>query len=150
MLVGLAYVLSLVMTAPFAFTASFLNSAATSDFDFSDFYSRVADNRPVREIDNTVMVINLENSDRAEYAALIETLQLTNPAAIGIDVLFQEPHDPMTDEWLISALRSTPNLVMAESLVKADNQEVFKVSERSFFADTLGGAVRFAASNLPA
>lgn len=150
LLVGLAYLLSLVMTAPFAFTASFLNTSAVTDFDFSDFYANVANQRPVSEVDQTVMVINLENSDRAEYAAILEALQSTSPAAIGIDVLFQEPHEPLTDEWLINSLRSLPNLVMTESLIKLPGVDSFKVSERSFFADTLGHGIKFAASNLPA
>lgn len=150
LLVGLAYLLSLVMTAPFAFTAGFLNSSKTDDFDFSDFYNVVADGRPVREIDDKVVVINLENSDRSEFAAILELLQSAHPAAIGIDVLFQEPHHPSTDEWLISSLRKLDNVVMAESLLKDPEEDVFTVSDRSFFADTIGENIEFAASNLPA
>lgn len=150
LLVGLAYFLSLVMTAPFAFTASFLNSSKPNDFDFADFYNVVADGRPVRDIDDKVVVINLENSDRAEFAAIFDLLQSVNPAAIGVDVLFQEPHDPSTDEWLISSLRGLENVVMAESLLKQEGQDLFSVSDRSFFADTIGHEIEFAASNLPA
>lgn len=150
LLVGLAFLLSLIMTAPFAFTASFLNSSKPNDFDFADFYNVVADGRPVREIDDKVIVINMENSDRAEFAAILERLQSVSPAAIGIDVLFQEPHDPSTDEWLISSLRGLDNVVMAESLLKNPDDDVFTISDRSFFADTIGGNIEFAASNLPA
>lgn len=150
LLVGLAYLLSLVMSAPFAFTASFLSSTKPSDFDFADFYNVVADGRPVREIDSTVVVLNLDNSDRAEFAAAFDMLHNAGPAAVGVDVLFQEPHDPSTDAWLISALRGMPNVVMAESLLKNDGKNLFHVTDRSFFADTIGEEIEFAASNLPA
>lgn len=149
LLVGLACLLSQVMTAPFGFSASFLNSSKPNDFDFADFYNVVADDRPVREIDDNVIVINMENSDRAEFAAILERLQSVSPAAIGIDVLFQEPHDPSTDEWLLSSLRGLDNVVITESLLQDQNDNLFIVSERPFFADTIGGNIEFAASNLP-
>lgn len=149
LLVGLASLLSYEMRAPFSFTASFLNSSKPDDFDFADFYNIVADGRPVREIDDNVVVINLENSDRAEFAAVLERLQSVKPAAIGIDVLFQEPHDPSTDEWLISSLRGLDNVVIVETLLNDTDDNIFTVSERPFFADTIGGNIEFAASNLP-
>lgn len=149
LLVGLAYILSLVMTAPFAFTASFLNSSKPSDFDFSDFYNAVADGHPVRDLDDRVVIVNLENSDRAEFALTFQELAAATPAAVGVDVLFQEPHDPETDAWLIASLRALPNVVMAESLIKLEGKESFRVSDSSFFADTIGENIVFAASNLP-
>ncbi len=150
LLVGVAALLSQKLIAPFSFTASFFNASKPHDFDFADFYNIVADNRPVRELDDKVIVINLENSDRVEIATTLDNLrQYTRPAAIGVDILFQEPHDPTTDMWLINSLRDLDNVVITESLLQNPDKDVFTIAERSFFADTIGGNVEFAASNLP-
>lgn len=151
LLVALAYGLSLLLQAPFAFTASFLSSSRPADFDFSDFYATVADARPVADLDTNIVVVNIDRLDRAEIAATLDLIRFSEPRAVGIDVLFQEPHEAATDAYLIDAIKDLPAVVMTQSLeCRGGGDDVFSVAERSFFADSLGENVTFGASNLPA
>lgn len=149
MLVAFAYGLSLLLQAPFAFTASFLSSSRPADFDFADFYHGVADARPVVDLDTNIVVVNIDRLDRAEIAATLDMMRDASPRAVGIDILFQEPHEPLTDAYLIDAIRELPAVVLTQSMEQDGANGKFRVAERSFFADSAGCNVHFGASNLP-
>lgn len=145
----LAFTLSMVLMRPFSFSASaFLSNPEKSDFAITDFYSIVADSRPVRTIDEDVIIINLNGLDREGIAQVLELMPLLQPSAVGLDVAFVEPRE--NDSRLLDAIAACPNLVMPVSL-NHDNQSAnFSLGEISFFADSTARHAALGATNLPA
>lgn len=149
LLVALAFVLAYLLQAPIAFSASFLSSQPSDDFDFPDFYNMVANNRPVIDPENDIVVVNIDGLDRYEIGTTLKMIGNGNPRAVGIDVLFQEPHDSLIDEWLVSSIRELPNVVLSQSIRQCKNG-TFAVAERSFFADSIGEGIGFGAATFKA
>lgn len=149
LLVAFAFVLSVTMQAPLAFSAAFLSSSRPNDFEFGDFYNVVADARPVADLDNRIVIVNLDGSDRTDITSILEVLQMAEPAAIGLDVMFDSPRDSLVDQWLTALIDATPRLVLAQSLTRNDTTGLFSVAERSFFIDSLKNEAHFGAINLP-
>lgn len=145
----LAFILSTVLMRPFSFSASaFLSNPEKSDFAITDFYSIVADSRPVRTIDDDIVVINLNGLDREGIAQALELMPLLSPAAVGLDVAFVEPRD--NDSRLLAAIAGCPNLVMPVALNQNSGNGKFSLGEISFFADSTARHVPLGATNLPA
>jgi len=106
---------------------------ALADFDFNDIaYSELNKNADM-PLDPRIVVVNIDNADRGQIAAMIETVQADKPSAIGLDVLFEEPKDPFTDSLLYSTIKNSPQLVMASRLVWADEKQPYKTG---FLTDT--------------
>lgn len=129
-MIALAYALSSLLLQPFSFSASSLISTADrSDFRITDFYYLVADNRNVCELDTSIVIINIDNSDREEITDILEVLQFANPRVVGIDVLFEQPQED--DLRLVEAISQCHGVVMPAS-VEADSTSkksgMFKVS----------------------
>lgn len=134
-----AFLLSALLLKPISFSASaFLANPEKSDFAMTDVYTILADTREVRDRDRNVAVINLKGLDREGIAQVLEMMPYLNPRAVGLDVVFLEPHDD--DSRLIAAVKNCPNLVMAESVRK--DGDSFTTMERSFFADSIANASR--------
>ncbi|MDE5940570.1 MAG: CHASE2 domain-containing protein, partial [Muribaculaceae bacterium] len=145
----LAFMLSTVLMAPFSFSASaFLSNPEKSDFAITDFYSIVADSRPVRSIDDEIVIVNLNGLDRDGIAGVLELMPLLDPAAVGLDVAFVEPRD--NDTLLLDAIAACPRLVMPVSLVHNPSGNDFSLGEISFFATSAAAGVPLGATNLPA
>lgn len=137
---ALALLLSMFMMQPFAFsTTALLSSHEKKDFKITDFYNIVAESRAVRQLDDNVVIVNIDNADRADIASLIDQLALYEPAAIGLDVTFDSPRDSVIDDYLISVIESSPRIVQAVTvnpLGDSARPDCFTVSERSFFMDS--------------
>ncbi len=77
-----AFVLSMVLIQPFsASTAALFSSPEKNDFTISDFYNIVADGRDLAHLDDNIVIVNLDNSDRAEIAGLLNMISLCGPKA---------------------------------------------------------------------
>ena len=145
----LAFVLSTVLMRPFSFSASaFLSNPEKSDFAITDFYSIVADARPVRTIDDRIVIINLSGLDREGIASVLDLMPLLAPQAVGLDVAFIEPHDD--DTHLLQAIAACPNLVLPVTLAHDARTGRFSMAEKSFFTDSTAAHVPVGATNLPA
>ncbi|MDE6792817.1 MAG: hypothetical protein K2J48_07030, partial [Muribaculaceae bacterium] len=108
---ALAFVLSWLLTAPFsASTSAIFSSPEKTDFILSDFYAQVADRRPVRNLSDRIVIIDIGRANRDEIAALIGDVGLCAPDAVGVDVNFEEARDD--DSNLIAALASVEKIVM--------------------------------------
>lgn len=82
-----------------------------NDFEMSDFYNQVANNRPIRTYNSDIVILSIDNCSRTEIAHLLQTVGLMQPKAIGIDVFFSYLSEE--DSILIQALNSYPNIVLA-------------------------------------
>lgn len=145
----LAFMLSSVLLKPFSFSASaFLSNPEKSDFAINDFYSIVADSRPVRHIDDGIVIININGLDREGIASVLDLMPMLQPAAVGLDVAFIEPHDD--DSHLLAAITACPNLILPAALGHNPETALFNIAETSFFTDSIAAHISMGATNLPA
>lgn len=93
---------------------------AFGDMELTDIvFSQLRDD-PVA--DDRVILVNLSNLSRGEIGMMLQIIAKYNPACIGIDSFFYDPHedDPEGDMMLMSGLESVGNLVLAEKLLLDD------------------------------
>ncbi len=144
----LAFVLSELLAAPFsASTSSIFSSPEKTDFVLSDFFAQVANKRPVRELSDKVVLVDIDRADRDGIAELLSTIALCAPKAVGVDINFEEARED--DSRLLEAIGSLPSVVLPLGLER-DSASVnrFKVVEQPFFYGSLDG-VNYGAANLP-
>lgn len=146
---SLAFALSFVLAQPFSFSAGTLMSSSDSkDFNMTDFYNIIADSRPVRSLDNRIVIVDIDNTDRDDVTDVIEMLSVMNPAAVGLDVTFNKPRED--DSRLLEAIENCPNLVLAVGVGALPNQaDTFMVDDYSFFYNTHHDRIVHGAVNLP-
>lgn len=145
---ALAMLLSVIMTAPFtASTSALFSSPEQSDFQISDLFAQFADSRPVRKLDDRMVVINIGHAQRDEIADILETVSLTEPKAVGLDVLFTEPHED--DSRLLAAIAANPGIIIPLTVRDITGEGDFQIDEKPFFYGNVPG-VRYAAVNFPA
>ena len=82
-----------------------------SDFRFSDFYTIVADDRAVSNLDENIVIVPVDGYTRKEMARVIDDIDYYEPAAIGLDIAFAPPSNP-DDDPLAATLAECSNLVM--------------------------------------
>lgn len=145
---ALAFLLAQLLSSPFsASVTSLFSTPEKTDFILSDFYAQVADRRPVREVSDKIVMVDIGHHDREDIVELLEVVRMCEPAAIGVDINFAEPHED--DNRLLNFIATTPNAVYPLGLNAADNShKEFEVTDYPFFIDSLKD-VRFGASNLP-
>ena len=81
-----------------------------SDFQLSDIYTKVANNRGVSYCSDKVLVVASDNCSREELVRMIDVLDAMHPGAIGVDINFQYPtHD---DSYMLSVFDECHNLVL--------------------------------------
>lgn len=107
----LALLFSKVAVFDLSSVSFFAPMEKVSDFQFSDFYSLVADNRGVAEINDRIVIVPVDGSSRNEIARALDDMDFCEPAAVGLDVLFSAPRNPGNDS-LANALARCRNLVM--------------------------------------
>lgn len=144
---ALSFVLSMFLIAPLSFSASSLISAPDrNDFNITDFYAMVADRRPVRQLSDEIVIVNIDTCDRADIAGILETVALLEPRAVGLDVVFGEPREG--DDRLIAAARECPNLVVGNTVTPAG--ERFSIDSGTWFPDSVGDTSTVGIVNIPA
>ena len=141
-----AFVLSMVLIQPFsASTAALFSSPEKNDFTISDFYNIVADGRDLAHLDDNIVIVNLDNSDRAEIAGLLNMISLCGPKAVGLDVTFDDRREG--DSLLLEAIAMTPALVQPLNLLPVQGSDSFALGGYSYFYRP--GDDGFASSALP-
>ncbi len=147
---GVAYCLSMIMTQPLSFSLGAVSSMSSADFSITDMYQIVADGRAVHTLSPNIVIVDVNNCTRDQIAETIELTKLCEPKAIGVDVSFVEQRDG--DEPLVQSFANADNIVCAELLETSKSNgdaSQFDVKYRSWFADSLGNGVTFAAANFP-
>ncbi len=147
---GVTYCLSMIMTQPLSFSLGAVSSMSSTDFSITDMYQLVADGRAVHTLSPNIVIVDVNNCSRDQIAETIELTKLCEPKAIGVDVSFVEQREG--DEPLVQSFSNADNIVCAEMLEsskQADAASRFDVKYRSWFADSLGDGVTFAAANFP-
>lgn len=94
--------------------ANMPNFGASIDRDITDFYNMVANKRLESKCDTNVVLVDIGLASRLEIADALDLINDSEPLAIGLDVLFDNPKDE-SDSALIEEILSIPNLVVASS-----------------------------------
>ncbi|MCB0733109.1 MAG: CHASE2 domain-containing protein [Bacteroidetes bacterium] len=76
---------------------------AFSDFDYTDFYFSKLKKEP--EVSADIVVVNIGHLNRAEIAHQIEVIHSFQPKVVGLDAIFTEPKDSLSDALLADVLR---------------------------------------------
>lgn len=115
-----------------------------SDFRFSDFYTLVANRRPVKELDGNIVIVALDGCDRAEMARAIDAIDYCAPAAVGLDIVFGPPLDP-DDDPLSESMALCSNFVMPITIEEdSTGYSIFN----SYYDEIISPSGGFAAINI--
>ncbi|MDE6695831.1 MAG: CHASE2 domain-containing protein [Muribaculaceae bacterium] len=115
-----------------------------SDFRFSDFYTLVANKRPVKELDGNIVIVALDGCDRAEMARAIDAIDYCGPAAVGLDIVFGPPLNP-DDDPLSESMELCSNFVMPIT-IEEDSTGYF--ISNSYYDEIVSPSGGFAAINI--
>lgn len=142
---ALAFILSLYIASPFsASLASLFSSADRQDFRMTDLFFQVADNRPVRQLEDRFVMVDVGNANRQEIADILHTIALCEPKIVAHDINFELPTD--CDSLLLESLAMFPSVIIPVGLEARGDS--FVISEKPFFYGTLPNAT-YAAVNFP-
>lgn len=142
----LALLFSTLLISPFtASVSSMFSSPEKSDFVMSDLFAQVADARPVRLLDDRIVLIDIGHADREQIADALDILALCAPRRLGLDINFAAPSED--DSHLLQALSNIPSLVMPLGLEHGPDGHL-QIADRPFFFNDLEG-IDYGAINLP-
>jgi len=113
------------------------------DFDFNDLYFSKVGNTQKNDVDSSIVVVNIGKADREGIAQLIEKTTSMGPKVIGVDALFTQPKDPVTDSILKAVIHRNKNVVLAVKYETDSSEKLVTVG--NYFKDnnTLYGYVNF-------
>ena len=145
----MACLLAYLIVAPLSESlfAKLFSGAETSDFNMSDMFIQFADSRPVRHLDDRIVLVDIGYAGRGEIAEALDVIAIAEPKVVGLDVNFPEPKGE-ADTELLSSIMSQKKIVLP--LVMEDKNKTFTIAEKPFFYDSLGNSVKYGAVNLPA
>jgi hypothetical protein len=87
------------------------------------------------DIDPDIVLVNIENGDRAFIGSLIRAVDSCKPALIAIDAWFVESKEPEIDAVLIAALKATPNDIVGYTIDPDMGIKKSHPKFRSFISD---------------
>jgi len=139
--------LSCVLSSPLtASLSSFFSQPERGDFRITDIYAQVADSRPVRMLDDRIILLDIGYAGRDEIVDCFQTLSICEPKVVGIDINFAYPGD--NDSLLIRAISNLPSAILPLGVeCIADNK--FSLSDQPFFFDSEKN-FKYGIVNLPA
>lgn len=90
-------------------------SQGIKDYEITDIvYSRLRNS--AIQMDDRIVIVNTWQPDRERLAKMLNRIVAAQPKAIGIDVLFSERKDPVTDSLLQAELKKSDHIVLASVL----------------------------------
>lgn len=89
---------------------------ALKEFEYSDVVASRLQAPTPRRVDTSIVIVNIGHASRIDIARAISIVRYAGAKAIGIDAVFTMRADPVEQEFLVSTINSTPNIVMGEVL----------------------------------
>lgn len=121
----------------------------TSDFTMSDMFIQFADARPVRHLDDRIVIVDIGYAGRAEIADALEVVAVAEPKAVGLDVNFPVPRQEDIDAALLEGILMQKDIVLPVGLEQEDDG--FHIDEKPFFFEDINSpSIHYAVANLPA
>jgi len=97
---------------------------AFADVEMTDVVFSQLRDQPV--VDDRVIMINVGNRSRFEIAMMIDSINQFNPAAIGVDIFFDDPKDDVMGDSLLAAnLAKVENLIMVSKILYNEKTDAF-------------------------
>lgn len=124
----LSILLSHFIIHDFESLSAFASSKSSADFEMSDIYNMVSNQRKVSIASPHVTVVAADECSRQELLDLLELVSEYEPKAIGLDIFFRNAENDST--MVLEALQSTPNLVLPCKLQPTETGEY----ERIFYS----------------
>jgi len=132
----LAILLTRFVIYDFSSLSAFMPLEKSSDFEMSDLYNAVEENKAMRKLSHEVCVIGIDKCDREGVLDVINMVSAYAPAAIGLDVSFRWPQED--NSYLLSTLSETPNLVCVNAVRPTEEDKtVFEVVPSSFYEELI-------------
>jgi CHASE2 domain-containing sensor protein len=108
--IGLAYIL------PRSFDFLDPVGEALGDMDITDMvFSKFRDELE-NGVDTNIVLINVGLVGRADIAYILDRINEHEPRAVGLDIFFRTPKDPVDDSLLMDAMKDTKNLVLVSKV----------------------------------
>lgn len=127
-------------------TSTLFSSLDKYDFKLPDLYAQIADNRPVKKLEDRIAILNIGRSNREEIAECLSLLSLCGPKAVGIDINFAEPSED--DSFLLESLNNLPGLVLPLGVSGSKKGGVFEIEDKPFFYNDFPN-IKYGVVNLP-
>jgi len=108
---------------PFNFHIFNVLGSSLNDIEFTDiiFSGKNPNKGDIQaKMSNDIVLINAADRGREEIASLIDSINLENPAVIGLDFIFEVPKGPLEDMALKDALDRTKKVVVASKFKNKD------------------------------
>ena len=130
--------------------AKLFSAPETSDFTMSDLFIQFADARPVRHLDDDIVIVDIGYSGRAEIADALEMVEAADPKVVGLDVNFPKRKDEAIDDYLLQSILMQREVVLPLGLDQEEDGR-FVVEDKPFFYDSVSApTLHYASVNLPA
>lgn len=130
--------------------AKLFSAPQTSDFTMSDIFIQFADARPVRHLDDNIVIIDMGYSGRAEIADALEMVDAADPKVVGLDVNFPKRKEEALDDYLLQSIIMQREVVLPLGLDQEQDGK-FTVEDKPFFYDSISfPTLHYASANLPA
>ena len=149
--IGVFIVMGLLSLIPFNTHVLDPIKMALQDFDHNDLaYSQFHKNSN-SSLDTSIVIVNIEDADRARIVELLEKAAVYQPAAIGVDVVFTAPKDSLADSLLMAFFVNNKKAVLAYNL-QTDNKGLspegflYSAAANKGFANFVGeegGTIRY-------
>ncbi len=109
------------------------NSMSGVDFKMSDVYNSVVSRMSTTKKSENVVIVSVDDCSREEIAEVINLLDSCEPAAVGLDIIYQKKKKH--DKVLIDAIRSCDNLVLPRRILGYGNSRDLTDADTAYFYD---------------
>ena len=128
----LAILMTRFVIYDFSSLSAFMPMEKATDFEMSDLYNAVEENKAEHRLSHDVCVIGIDNCSREGVLDIVNMVSAFQPAAIGLDIVFPWPEQDNT--YLLTTLSETPNLVCVNKVVPTEADDTrFEVVPSSFY-----------------
>lgn len=142
----LAFTISWIAVYDLMSVSFFSPMEKAADFRFSDFYTLVANDRAVKTLHRSIVIVAVDRCNRSEIAEALDDIDYCMPAAVGLDVAFSTPRD-IVDDPLARSIASCGRLVMPV-VAEAGDDGTYSVIHSSYYDRHAPDGVTFAAANI--
>ena len=103
------------------------------DFQVSDIYNAVEEDKQGGLLSQEVLVVNVDSFNREGTMAVVEQVAAYGAKAIGLDIFFPVSKNDSSNDYLVDIMKQTPNLVCACKVVPKDSTGLFTREDISFY-----------------
>jgi len=128
----LAIVLTRFVIYDFSSLSAFMPMEKATEFEMSDLYCAVEENKAEHLLSEHVCVISIDNCSREGVLDVVNMVSAFAPAAIGLDIVFPWPEQD--NSYLLTTLSETPDLVCVNKVQPTEDDATrYEVVPASFY-----------------